>query len=300
MGGQLRTPERTKTFLDSSHVTAEELEATDIMMTKTMEFPPSHDPATPERPPMPRCARSDSIYVSPKSHEGRGSAGSSQCAAATPPPEETSCETGVSHAMASADNAEQTGTERAILRVDCTDADVLTGDVVEKTLAEIAVTKCAQPTRRLRLAGKRPLPRDHVMGDSSPDVSTSLLTSSRECFLSKATAIENAPLPRSHTTVIRASIGHILAPAEQGSTVLVQGDGWGGGNGTYLATITEADAQTFTVIRHGAWDETHVLREHCCVRSRAGDSDNDSRHSAKKRRVVDAARSITSMACATT
>merc|ERR1711879_1113858 len=59
---------------------------------------------------------------------------------------------------------------------------------------------------------------------------------------------------------IRLSIGHTLSPVEQGMKVIVQGDGWGGGQGSYTATVTEADAQTFTVVRDGVWEETHVLR----------------------------------------
>jgi len=52
-----------------------------------------------------------------------------------------------------------------------------------------------------------------------------------------------------------------------------------GGDGIFLATVTEADIQTFTVIKHGGcgghdagWEETHVLREHCSVHSWSSES----------------------------
>jgi len=53
-----------------------------------------------------------------------------------------------------------------------------------------------------------------------------------------------------------------------GFRVLVQGDGWGSGTGEYLATVTEADELTYTVIFQAAtntWEETHVLRENCII-----------------------------------
>eukprot|EP00490_Sorites_sp_Unknown_P017195 CAMPEP_0114695484 /NCGR_PEP_ID=MMETSP0191-20121206/71404_1 /TAXON_ID=126664 /ORGANISM="Sorites sp." /LENGTH=395 /DNA_ID=CAMNT_0001991773 /DNA_START=150 /DNA_END=1335 /DNA_ORIENTATION=+ len=62
---------------------------------------------------------------------------------------------------------------------------------------------------------------------------------------------------RSGSNVVRDGIGHSLNPPERGFLVRVQGDGWGGSQGSYLATVTEADAETFTVIRrgdcHGSW-----------------------------------------------
>ena len=102
------------------------------------------------------------------------------------------------------------------------------------------------------------------------------------------------------SSVARAQIGHMLQPPELGFLVRVQGDGWGGkaawGSGSasfsfrgswfpwhcvnllwhllagYLATVTEADAETFTVIRrgdcYGSWDETHVLKTCCTVLAR--------------------------------
>merc|ERR1712137_176917 len=66
---------------------------------------------------------------------------------------------------------------------------------------------------------------------------------------------------------IRLSIGHTLNPVEQGMKVIVRGDGWGGGHGTYNATVTEADDLTFTVVRerNSVWEETHVLRALCVM-----------------------------------
>lgn len=75
-----------------------------------------------------------------------------------------------------------------------------------------------------------------------------------------------APPPVRHeSSVMRSCIGHELTPPEMGRTVKVHGDGWGCKKGGYEATITEADALTFTVIRQTGkkWEETHVLREHC-------------------------------------
>jgi len=93
---------------------------------------------------------------------------------------------------------------------------------------------------RRRIMGKRPRPAD----------------------------FEAAPPPaRADTAVLRSAIGHSLAPPEMGSRVRVKGDGWGVGRGSYVATVTEADELTFTVIRQCGerWEETHVLREHCTV-----------------------------------
>ena len=104
------------------------------------------------------------------------------------------------------------------------------------------------------------------------------------------------------SNVARAQIGHMLQPPELGFLVRVQGDGWGGkaawgsclahfpdAPGSlpfsdfnldlvwhlfagYLATVTEADAETFTVIRrgdcYGSWDETHVLKTCCTLLAR--------------------------------
>lgn len=57
-------------------------------------------------------------------------------------------------------------------------------------------------------------------------------------------------------------------PATGLGAVLVRGDGWGGGSGEYLATVTETDAFSLTILRQyedGRVEETHVLREHCDV-----------------------------------
>eukprot|EP00930_Biecheleria_cincta_P055345 TRINITY_DN41671_c0_g1_i1.p1 TRINITY_DN41671_c0_g1~~TRINITY_DN41671_c0_g1_i1.p1 ORF type:complete len:1181 (+),score=252.15 TRINITY_DN41671_c0_g1_i1:81-3623(+) len=76
--------------------------------------------------------------------------------------------------------------------------------------------------------------------------------------------LESHPPLRSGSEIVRSSLGHFLQPSEQGCTVRVWGDGWGGRGDGYLATVTEADASSFTVIRQGGhWEETHVLREHC-------------------------------------
>lgn len=69
---------------------------------------------------------------------------------------------------------------------------------------------------------------------------------------------------RSGSEIVRSCLGHFLQPSEQGCTIRVLGDGWGGLGEGYLATVTEADASSFTVIRQGGhWEETHVLRGYC-------------------------------------
>ncbi|CAJ1427458.1 unnamed protein product [Effrenium voratum] len=83
---------------------------------------------------------------------------------------------------------------------------------------------------------------------------------------------------RSGSAILRERIGHILQPRERGFLVRVHGDGWGSAGGAggagFLATVTEADALTFTVIRRPggdtrAWEETHVLRRYCTVVARS-------------------------------
>ncbi|CAE7381082.1 hcs1 [Symbiodinium sp. CCMP2456] len=82
-------------------------------------------------------------------------------------------------------------------------------------------------------------------------------------------------LSKNGSVLIRQSLGHTLRPPEAGFLVRVQGDGWGGrssGSASFLATITEADDDTYTVIRrgdcHGSWDETHVLKRECSILAR--------------------------------
>ena len=91
-------------------------------------------------------------------------------------------------------------------------------------------------------------------------------------LVGKQTVRQAGGLPRLASTVVRARLGHLLQPAERGFLVRVHGDGWGGGTGSYLATVTEADTQTFTVIRrgdcYGSWDETHVLKTCCSIMAR--------------------------------
>jgi len=86
---------------------------------------------------------------------------------------------------------------------------------------------------------------------------------------------QRVPLSKNGSVLIRQSLGHTLRPPEAGFLVRVQGDGWGarsGGSASFLATITEADDDTYTVIRrgdcHGSWDETHVLKRECSILAR--------------------------------
>lgn len=63
-------------------------------------------------------------------------------------------------------------------------------------------------------------------------------------------------------------VGHTLRPVELGEAVLVEGDGWGGGRGSYRATVVEADRYTYTVVASKCapepWKQAHVLRR-CCT-----------------------------------
>lgn len=108
---------------------------------------------------------------------------------------------------------------------------------------------------RRRLTGKRPAPPGH---DSS------IAARARTAVASPA---------RSRRSPVQGFVAKSFTPAELGEQVRVFGDGWGGGTGSYLATVTEGDNLTFTVIRTSvdptctsgpdAWQETHVLQEHC-------------------------------------
>jgi len=69
-------------------------------------------------------------------------------------------------------------------------------------------------------------------------------------------------------------VGHSLRPSELGEQVEVLGDGWGSGEGSYMAVVTEADRFTFTVVavggRSGSWSQAHVLRQQCILKSSGG------------------------------
>merc|ERR1712061_664542 len=80
-------------------------------------------------------------------------------------------------------------------------------------------------------------------------------------------------LKKTATGQIRQALGHTLRPPEQGRYVIVRGDGWGGGRGEYIATVTEADPATFTVVAVSGpepWSERHVLRSHCIILRKEG------------------------------
>ena len=95
----------------------------------------------------------------------------------------------------------------------------------------------------------------------------------RRRIVGKQSLYRVSPLSKASSVMIRETLGHVLRPPEAGFLVRVHGDGWGGplegGAVSYLATITEADAMTYTVVRrgdcHGSWDETHVLKKECCI-----------------------------------
>jgi len=129
----------------------------------------------------------------------------------------------------------------------------------------------AGPRRRFRLSRKQPAAGAQTSvssGSSSVSQGGRMQSASEE--LGSARVPDAKALPkafsRSQTSVLRERLGHDLTPPEQGTEVLVHGDGWGGGRGEYAATVTEADSLTFTVIYQNgprAWEETHVLRSFC-------------------------------------
>eukprot|EP00928_Gymnodinium_smaydae_P012913 TRINITY_DN14716_c0_g1_i1.p1 TRINITY_DN14716_c0_g1~~TRINITY_DN14716_c0_g1_i1.p1 ORF type:complete len:786 (+),score=139.95 TRINITY_DN14716_c0_g1_i1:84-2441(+) len=140
--------------------------------------------------------------------------------------------------------------------------------------ASIIVGVAAGPETEAQLKHEEPqnrVKRRRLVGKVAPQ--------GRRCFVEGVCsqhpqdASQVPPARRANSSIIRQSIGHTLAPAEQGATVRVRGDGWGGGLGHFLATVTEADELTFTVIRRGqlaaGWEETHVLRSSCEVLPRS-------------------------------
>eukprot|EP00930_Biecheleria_cincta_P083755 TRINITY_DN73265_c0_g1_i1.p1 TRINITY_DN73265_c0_g1~~TRINITY_DN73265_c0_g1_i1.p1 ORF type:complete len:933 (+),score=129.29 TRINITY_DN73265_c0_g1_i1:208-2799(+) len=108
---------------------------------------------------------------------------------------------------------------------------------------------------RRRLTGKRP----------APSVDEQNIVARVRTAVASPVRSWHCPVP--------VTLSQSIRPAELGEQVRVFGDGWGGGSGSYLATVTEGDHLTFTVIRTSvdppcttgpnAWQETHVLREHC-------------------------------------
>jgi len=129
-------------------------------------------------------------------------------------------------------------------------------------MLSLAARQGLQPKRR-RLRGKQAAPAHFntpVVGGASPRAAASS---------SAASSARAAPEAALATSILVAPpLAAPLRAAEAGTQVIVRGDGWGGGSGEYLATVTEMDAFTYTVIRQfedGSVEETHILREHCNV-----------------------------------
>merc|ERR1719487_2849061 len=119
----------------------------------------------------------------------------------------------------------------------------------------------ARECKRRRLRGKQPAP-DHHSPQTPP------LSSSRAVPAQPASAAPRGAPVRTAASSSQAVPALGVRVSEAGTQVLVHGDGWGGGSGEYLATVTETDAFTYTIIRQyedGNVEETHVLREHCNV-----------------------------------
>jgi len=122
------------------------------------------------------------------------------------------------------------------------------------TAARAAAT--AAPVRR-RLIGKQPVAQRHAC--------------SRAANTGGGRGQPPVPPPPAATAAPTvARVTKRLAAASSikvGSKVKVQGDGWGGGSGEYVASVTEADEMTLTLVfkKGAAWEETCVLREHCTL-----------------------------------
>ncbi|CAE7238872.1 hcs1 [Symbiodinium natans] len=138
------------------------------------------------------------------------------------------------------------------------------------------------------------LPNGVMQGHANVDTS-GFPKQARRRIIGKQQCVVNAPALWKHSSaVIRDTLGHTLRPPEAGFLVRVQGDGWGGpstsGDTSYVATITEADADTYTVIRrgdcHGSWDETHVLKQECSILARTTSQQDMCLRSVRARRVA--------------
>lgn len=122
---------------------------------------------------------------------------------------------------------------------------------VEDTSIFAAIQGSPPGPKRRRLRGKQLAPETVQIPAVAADMPA----------LSAASSAQ--PVPSSHTAAMPA-----VQLSEAGTQVIVRGDGWGGGSGEYLATVTETDAFTYTVIRQfegGRVEETHVLRDYCVV-----------------------------------
>lgn len=136
------------------------------------------------------------------------------------------------------------------------------GDVPQMKLT---APQAALPQQDVAGSGQQvPQPGQAQMGKSGP------------------TRISGKQSPRRVSAPVGGSIASqspasVIAPRgaatddDLGTKVRVKGDGWGGGRGTYNATVTEADEFTFTVLiekrNPERFEETHVLREHCTILS---------------------------------
>mmetsp|Transcript_66950 Transcript_66950/g.117314 ORF Transcript_66950/g.117314 Transcript_66950/m.117314 type:complete len:489 (+) Transcript_66950:72-1538(+) len=130
-----------------------------------------------------------------------------------------------------------------------------------------ASSASAAPTilRRVRLVGKQPPRGVYALAAQSTSSSSSAPSAAPRSSAQTRRSATSATEGRKHEAPgVQAPSRDLL---EMGTKVKVCGDGWGGGSGDYLATVTEADSLTFTVIRQVGekWEETHVLRTHCTI-----------------------------------
>eukprot|EP00746_Dinoflagellata_sp_MGD_P144656 gnl/MRDRNA2_/MRDRNA2_77367_c0_seq1.p1 gnl/MRDRNA2_/MRDRNA2_77367_c0~~gnl/MRDRNA2_/MRDRNA2_77367_c0_seq1.p1 ORF type:complete len:646 (-),score=99.59 gnl/MRDRNA2_/MRDRNA2_77367_c0_seq1:36-1910(-) len=117
-----------------------------------------------------------------------------------------------------------------------------------------------------------PLPRGYeapsisIEKETQPLISKTSASSGPQTQQDLCSSKESTSSSSKEVSLQSITIGHTLQPQEQGSTIIVRGDGWGGGEGSYKAVVTEADEKTFTIIPitgSTQWTETHVLRELC-------------------------------------
>jgi len=132
------------------------------------------------------------------------------------------------------------------------------------------------PLRRLR--GKQPPPKLQRPRKSKPDREPSRSAAAKSKAKKSDSAKDaskaepelcSSQLTQGDGAWLR-QVGYSFRPAELGQQVEVLGDGWGNGEDSYLAVVTEADRFTFTVVAvagASAWSQAHVLREHCVLKS---------------------------------
>mmetsp|Transcript_50156 Transcript_50156/g.112896 ORF Transcript_50156/g.112896 Transcript_50156/m.112896 type:complete len:316 (+) Transcript_50156:52-999(+) len=84
-------------------------------------------------------------------------------------------------------------------------------------------------------------------------------------LLRRGSPLTPCGLPAAGSAVPNPVLGRLGVLGRQ---AVIRGDGWGAGQGQYIATVTEADDRTYTVVRKLAakkFEEKVVLQEHCAL-----------------------------------